>query len=113
MQNDNDIVKYYSLHLINFMLSDKLLQLDYGALYLTPRLGNLARSRMSTASPDALCIGGTSIAAMVEHSPYPAAWAYPSVLFSSSKQKHLVEHIRASVAIIRRLVVFTLVVTVE
>ena len=61
LQNDNDIVKYYVLHLMRFMSADKLLKFDYGAFYLTPRLCKM----LSTASPYDVCIGGTSVAAMV------------------------------------------------
>ena len=51
------------------------------------------------------------MAAAAEHSSCPADWAYPSVVFSSSKQKHEVEHNQTSIAITRRLVEFTLVMT--
>ena len=92
------------------MLADKLLQLDYGAFHLTSRLCKVTWLRLSLASTDGLCTGDTFIAAMMEYSPYPADWAYSSLRFSASKQKHPVEHIRASVTII--LVVFTLAVTI-
>ena len=111
MQNDNDIVKYDALHLIRFILANKLPQLHHGAFHLMPRFCKVAWSWLSTASTNGLCTGGSFIVAVVEYSSCPADWTYPSALFSSSKQKHEVEHNQTSIAKIRRLVEFTLVMT--
>ena len=89
------------------MLTDNLLQLDYGAFHLTPRLCKVALSRFSRASTDGLCIGGTSIAALMKYWPYAVESAYSSVLFSRSKQKHPIELIRAFIAVNSKISVFT------
>ena len=106
LQNDNDIVKYEFLRLLLFMPTDNLLQLDYGAFHLTPRLCKAELSRFSRASMNGLCIGGTTIAALMKYWPYTVEPAYSSVLFTRSKQKHPIELIRAIIAVHYKIAVF-------
>ena len=96
LQNDNDIVKYEFLRVPLFMPIDRLLQLDYGAFHLTPRLCKVELSSISRASTNGLCIGGTTIAALMK---YWSCKAYSSVIFTRSKQKHPIELIRAFIAV--------------
>ena len=91
LQNDNDIVKYESLRLLLCMPTDNLLQLDHGAFHLTPRLCKVEVSRFSRVSKNGLCIGGTTIAALMIYWSYAVESAYSSVLFTRSKQKHPIE----------------------
>ena len=88
------------------MPTDNLLQLDYGAVHLTPRLCKVELSRLSRASPNGLCIGGTTIAALMKYWSYAVESAYSSVLFTRSKQKHPIELIRAFIAVKYQIAVF-------
>ena len=99
LQNDNDIVKYAFLRLLLVIPADSLLQLDYGAFHLTPRLCEVELFRLSKASTNGLCIGGTTIAALMKYWSYAVESAYSSVLFIRSKQKHPIELIRAFIAV--------------
>ena len=106
LQNDNDIVKYEFLRPLLFMPTDNLLQLDYGAFHLTPRLCIVEPPRFNRASRNSICIGGTSIAALMKYWSYAVDSAHSSVLFTRSKQKHPIELIQAFVAVNHKIAVF-------